>query len=100
MAWRFQKRVKIAPGVRVNLSKSGASVTTGVKGLSVNTGKNGTHLNTGIPGTGLSKRTKLGGPTEAEPTRETSRRHSRWPLVFAVASLSFAGAVFALIASL
>ena len=39
MGWSFRKSLKIAPGVRVTLSKRGASVSGGPKGakLSVNT---------------------------------------------------------------
>ena len=61
MAFRFRKSFKVAPGVRLNVSKSGVSTTVGKKGLSINTGKKGTYLNAGLPGTGLSTRTKLGG---------------------------------------
>jgi hypothetical protein len=57
---RFRKSVKIAPGVRLNFSKSGVSGTFGVKGASVNVGKNGAYLNTGIPGNGIYKREKIG----------------------------------------
>jgi len=56
---RFRKSIKILPGVRVNLSKSGLSTTFGIRGLSVNTGKNGTYLNTGISGTGLYNRQRI-----------------------------------------
>ena len=56
---RFTKRIKIAPGIKLNISKSGISGTFGAKGASVNIGKNGTYLNTGIPGTGISNRKKL-----------------------------------------
>ena len=59
MAIRFRKTKKILPGVKLNLSKSGVSVTTGVKGASINIGKNGVYRNLGIPGTGISKRDKL-----------------------------------------
>ena len=58
---KFRKRISIAPGIRVNVSKSGLSGTVGVKGASVNVGKNGAYLNTGIPGTGIYDRKKLGG---------------------------------------
>jgi hypothetical protein len=58
---KFRKSVKIAPGVKLNLSKSGVSGTFGVKGASVNVGKDGAYLNTGIPGTGIYDRKKLGG---------------------------------------
>ncbi len=58
---RFRKSIKICKGVRMNFSKSGASLTIGGKGASVNFGKNGTYLNTGIPGTGLYDRVKISG---------------------------------------
>jgi hypothetical protein len=61
---RFRKSIKIAPGLKINLSKSGISSTIGGKGLSVNTGSKGAYLNTGIPGTGISNRTKLDGKTK------------------------------------
>lgn len=55
----LRKRIKIAPGISINLSKSGVSATVGVKGASVNIGKKGTYLNAGIPGTGITSRTKI-----------------------------------------
>jgi hypothetical protein len=62
---RFRKTVKIAPGVKLNLSKSGPSLTVGGKGLSANLGNRGVYLNTGIPGTGISSRHKIsGGPRD------------------------------------
>jgi hypothetical protein len=56
---KFRKRITIIPGVRLNLSGSGVSITGGIPGLSVNVGKRGAYLNTGIPGTGLYERTRL-----------------------------------------
>lgn len=61
MAWNFRKRIKIVPGVHLNLSKSGISTSIGPKGAKVTFGKNGTYLNKGIPGTGLYSRDKLSG---------------------------------------
>jgi hypothetical protein len=58
---RFRKSIKIAPGVKINLSKSGASTTIGGKGLSANIGSRGAYLNTGISGTGISARHKIAG---------------------------------------
>ena len=58
---RFQKRISIIPGLlRINLSKSGASVSAGPEGADINIGKEGITTNAGIPGTGLSYRRKLG----------------------------------------
>jgi len=60
MGFRFQKRISILPGVRINLSKSGVSTSLGPRGADVNIGKDGVTANAGIPGTGLSYRQKVG----------------------------------------
>ena len=59
MGWRFRKSVKIAPGIRLNFSKSGISTSVGVKGARITFGPDGTYVNTGIPGTGLYNREKV-----------------------------------------
>ncbi len=56
---RYRNRIKLAPGLNVNLSKTGISTTIGTRGASVNIGKKGAYLNTGIPGTGLYNRTRI-----------------------------------------
>lgn len=61
MALNFRKRIKIAPGVHLNLSKGGVSTSIGPKGAKVTFGKKGTFLNTGIPGSGLYSREKISG---------------------------------------
>lgn len=58
---RFQKRITLLPGVRINLSKSGVSTSLGPHGADVNIGRDGVTTNAGIPGTGLSYRRKVGG---------------------------------------
>lgn len=61
MGWRFRKSIKIMPGVRINLSKSGISTSVGPRGAKVTFGPNGTYVNAGIPGTGLYTREKISG---------------------------------------
>jgi len=61
MTVRFRKSIKLATGLRMNLSGSGLSWSLGPRGASVGIGKRGTYLNTGIPGTGLYAREKLSG---------------------------------------
>lgn len=63
MAWQYRKRVKVAPGVYMNITKNGISTSIGVRGSSVTFGKKGTYLNTGIPGTGFYNRQKIGTPS-------------------------------------
>lgn len=61
MAFRFQRRIRIAPGVRINLSKSGLGLSVGPRGYSTSIGPRGAYRSVGIPGTGLSYRENLGG---------------------------------------
>lgn len=56
---RFRKSIRLCKGVKLNLSKSGVSVSTGIRGLSLTTSKQGMWLNTSIPGTGLYDRKKI-----------------------------------------
>jgi hypothetical protein len=55
MGFRFRKTIKILPGIKLNLSKSGVSTSIGVKGATVNVKKGrATKTTLGIPGTGIS----------------------------------------------
>ncbi len=74
MGIRFRKSVKIAPGIRVNFSGSGASMTLGPRGATVNIGKRGTYLNTGIPGTGLYSRSQLSNTSSARQLERERRK--------------------------
>lgn len=51
---RFRKSIKIMPGVRVNLSKSGVSTSIGGRGTTLNVNKRGVRSTLSVPGTGLS----------------------------------------------
>ena len=54
MAFRFQKRVRLMPGVRMNFSKSGVSLSFGGRGATLNVSSRGVRSTVGIPGTGMS----------------------------------------------
>jgi uncharacterized protein YraI len=54
MGFRFRRSLRVAPGIRLNLSKSGLSTSLGGRGASLNLGPRGTRTTLGIPGTGLS----------------------------------------------
>jgi len=54
MSFRFFKRFQIAPGLTVNLSKSGLSLSVGPRGAKVTLGPKGVRTTVGIPGTGVS----------------------------------------------
>ncbi|MBA0038808.1 DUF4236 domain-containing protein [Pantoea sp. BIGb0393] len=74
MGFRFRKSISIIPGVRMNLSTSGASLSVGPRGASVSFGKCGTFANLGLPGTGLSYRTRLDRASAASRKRNASKQ--------------------------
>jgi hypothetical protein len=59
MGFRFQKRIRILPGLRLNVSKTGISWTVGRRGASVTARDGKLTGNVGLPGTGLSYRKRL-----------------------------------------
>lgn len=60
MGWSFRRRIKITPGVHLNLSRHGVSASFGRRGASVTLGTRGAFLHTGFPGTGIYYRQKIG----------------------------------------
>lgn len=73
---RFQRRIKIAKGVSLNVSKSGFGISAGPRGAKIGIGPRGTHYSGGLPGTGLAYR-KQTGSSSARPS--TTRRSSGSP---------------------
>ncbi|WP_161569303.1 DUF4236 domain-containing protein [Candidatus Oscillochloris fontis] len=71
MSFRFSKSIRLGKHVRLNISKSGIGMSTGVKGARISTGPRGTRLTTSIPGTGISHSQKLGG-VQAISSRKAS----------------------------
>ena len=57
MGLRFQRRIKVLPGVRINLSKSGVGFSVGGRGAHIGiTARGQRYTSIGMPGTGLSWR--------------------------------------------
>ena len=54
MALRFRKSFKIAPGIKLNVSKRGLGMSAGVKGARIGVNSKGTYSSYSIPGTGIS----------------------------------------------
>lgn len=71
MVWRgrFWFSRKIAPGIRLNVGKTGPSITFGPRGLKVTIGHGRIRKTVGIPGTGLSwtEVTPIDGAPKAAP---------------------------------
>ena len=53
MGFRFQKRIKILPGISINLGTRGASVSVGPRGAKTTISSRGIKHSYGIPGTGI-----------------------------------------------
>lgn len=64
MGFRFQRRIKIMPGVTLNVGKRGVSTSIGRRGAHITFGQNGVRTTVGIPGTGISY-TSLSKPSQA-----------------------------------
>ena len=59
MPIRFHRQFTLFPGVKVNISKTGMSITIGGKGFHLNFSKRGVMQTTNLPGKGLSHRSYL-----------------------------------------
>ncbi len=53
MSFRFYRRVSLIPGLRLNASRSGLSLSIGHRGGWLTFGPRGRRATLGIPGTGL-----------------------------------------------
>lgn len=84
----YRKRIKIFPGLHMNLSGSGISFTAGVRGFSVTTGRRGTYLNQSLPGTGIYQCRKIGGGRRRGSYSAPTEDHTPPPKGCAVALLT------------
>lgn len=96
MGWRFQKRIRIAPGLRLNVSKRGLGISMGTRGARLSVGPRGVRTSVGIPGSGLyyvqqqstggRRSSRADAPElpdeeawrEAVPVYDAPRRSRRW----------------------
>jgi Protein of unknown function (DUF4236) len=74
MGFRFRKRVKLIPGVWINLSKKGGSLSVGGHGATVNLSKRGVIGTAGLPGSGISYRAS---PVLLGHSRKVTDHHER-----------------------
>lgn len=88
MALRFRKSIKIAPGIRLNVSKGGVSTSIGGRGATVNISKKGTRVTAGIPGSGLSA-SHLFKPANKQGRSTAAREYSstEWAVSLALVAL-------------
>jgi len=70
MPVRFRRTFTLFPGVKVNVSKGGMSITVGRKGFHLNFSKQGVRQTTGLPGSGISHTSYLFKNSEEEEKNE------------------------------
>ena len=79
MSFRFWRRIRLAPGVTLNLSKSTASLSLGPRGAKYTISPRGNRATAGLTGTGLfytvhdRKRAGRGGPAPAPSVSQRDR---------------------------
>ena len=67
MSLRFRKRVKLFPGVWLNLGKTGISTSVGTNGVTLNLKGDVVRTTISAPGTGISY-SSTARPTSGEPS--------------------------------
>jgi len=78
MGLRLFRRIRIAPGITINMSKSGLSTSVGMRGAHVTVGPRGVRRTVGLPGTGVyyTTNTSLSGSSRTRSSRARTQRPS------------------------
>lgn len=80
MGFRFHKSIKLLKGIKLNLSKSGPSLSVGNKGMTFNVGGKGNRATVGLPGTGMSY-------SSYKSHKKTTGMRLVWIALFIIAAL-------------
>ena len=77
MGMRFRKSIKLGGGTKLNLSKSGVGISTGVKGFRVSKNTSGrSRVTASLPGTGLSYTKEYGSSGSSGNSQSAPTHHS------------------------
>ncbi|MEL6465491.1 MAG: DUF4236 domain-containing protein [Pseudomonadota bacterium] len=93
MGFGFRKSFKVAPGIKINTGKRGASISLGGKGLTTNISERGTRVTASIPKTGLSYTATSNTKTKAK-VASRSRPEVRQQAEVKPAKRSILGTIF------
>jgi len=80
MGFRFRRSIRLAKGLRINLSKSGAGLSVGHRGATVNFGPKGERVTAGLPGTGLSYSKTIGPGTSERRSHDFANENTPAPI--------------------
>lgn len=73
MPVRIRKSFNLFPGVKVNMSKGGMSISVGRKGFHLNFSKRGVRQTVGLPGSGISESSYVFKNKEENKTEKEER---------------------------
>ena len=86
---RFQKRIKILPGITLNISRKGVSTSLGAPGARVTYGHGQKRTTVGLPSTGIShSHSQVEKTTPAEPP-QTEQENDRANLLIGIGFIAF-----------
>lgn len=83
MGFRLRRSIRRAPGIRINLSKAGTSLTAGRRGATLNFSKRGTRATIGLPESGINYST-ISGPETALPKPVPGGIGVVWAILIAI----------------
>lgn len=98
VGFRFRRSLRIAPGLRLNFSKSGVSTSIGGRGTTFNIGPRGNRTTVGIPGTGLFWTATQNRQPRASPTTLLQSSSPGPPSSSGVQGCGWAAALIAVLA--
>jgi Protein of unknown function (DUF4236) len=79
MPIRIRKSFNLFPGVKVNMSKGGMSISVGRKGFHLNFSKRGVRQTVGLPGSGISESSYIFKNKEDEDKKENETEKEEPP---------------------
>ncbi len=97
MGLRFYRRVHLAPGLSVNLSRSGPSLTMGLRGAHVTVGRRGVTRTIGLPGTGVFYTNRSGHHSGAHSALATAPSSSERDFLRGSVGVLLAAAIIAIV---
>jgi len=101
MGFRFRRTIKVLPGIRLNLSRSGISTSVGVRGAHVTVGHGRVRETVGVPGSGAFYTTTQSTRHEAQEAPGGGPPGRFWRrLLWIILAVLFAPIIIGLIAAL
>jgi hypothetical protein len=102
MGLRFRKRIRIARGIKINLSKGTPSLSIGGPGHTLNLSKRGRRVTVGLPGSGFSYSKNLDSPVgiDRSPVSRPEPPSSRNWAALVIIAMALIGLIAALLSNL